>query len=192
MLLTSKQYGQLEELLARLRFLSQDGVPRDDQVLTAHSRGLPGIGSGSNGTKTEYVPLVSILKEDRLKRQLGPIYRLASDLPRRTYDLETKLDRLPFSTRFLVEGLVSHGTILQSELYDLIQVLEFRLPVNDRQTAAHLLGIPAWKYDARLAESMDSIRERVLASMFTEERIRSIDTLIFSQSDSRKIVPPQC
>lgn len=70
---------------------------------------------------------------------------------------EEDLAALPFSSRILVEGLISHGILKPGDIPLLMQTL------------SHVARTPHFK-------------DKILESLFNEERIRKVDALVRSES----------
>lgn len=73
-------------------------------------------------------------------------------------DPNTLLARLPFRIRYLVEGLVSHGIIVPSEIPELTHLLDKNCGTN---------------------EAALDLKERVLTALFNEERIQKLSHIVF-------------
>lgn len=106
--------------------------------------------------------------------------------------LQRRMGRLDFTTRYLVEGLVSHGIILPFERKGLLDVLDNRLPLDDMQTVRKTINarqIPGWISQGYEHGTVEELREKVLASLFTEERIKNLDAVIRGMCSSNS---PRC
>jgi hypothetical protein len=181
LLLTTDEHDKLRKLLGDLGILAKDVLSPQgiDEFNPSHHR-TPGINHGMNGTRADVVPIILTKPERIQRRKLGkPLPFPKGDLTARL--LPGVLRKLPFATRFLIEGLVSHGIILPFEAFTLIDKLEEFIPLKDRQKLGKSLGRPGWEYEGRPEDEPQILRERVLGSLFIEDRVKDMGSLVMSK-----------
>ena len=183
--MTTDEHDKLRKLLGDLGILAKDVLSPQgiDEFNSSHVH-THGNNHGANGTRVDVVPIISIRPEHFQRRKLG------KPLPFPQGDLTAGLlpgimRKLPFATRFLVEGLVSHGIILPFEAFTPVDKLEEIIPLTDRKKLGKSLGRPGWEYEGRPKDEPQNLRERVLGSLFMEDRVKDMGSIVKSESGDR-------
>lgn len=178
--MTADDHKKLRRLLGDLGILAKDVLsPQGINEFNASHIHTHGINHGANGTRVDFVPIISVRPEHLQRKKLAkpqpmPGKTLLSTL------LPSILAKLPFATRFLVEGLVSHGIILPFEAIGLVRKLDELIPLNDRAKLGRVIGTPAWAYEGPMQHEPQLLRERVLGCLFMEDRIHDIGAIVKS------------
>ncbi len=173
-LMTHREYARLRDMLEKLRVLS-----RTDPALAP---ALTGTTMGS-----DIITLLAPTPQRRHARSRAP--RIMGHAPSDIIEAASLRECiLPFSTRWLIEGLVSQGILLPIERWNLLEALDEFTPIREANGEEGLV-IPGETDEAkavRVAEASGlGLRERVLEVLFNEERIAHIPALIRSECDYR-------
>ena len=176
--MSADEHSKLRKLLGDLGILAKDVVSSQgiNEFNASHIH-THGINHGANGTRVDVVPIISIRPEYAQRKKLGtPLPFPGKDLL--VTLLPNVLRKLAFPTRFLVEGLISHGVILPFDAISLVLNLNEFIPLDDRARLGKVIGTPAWAYEGPMQHEPQLLRERVLASLFVEDRIKDLGPII--------------
>jgi RNA-dependent RNA polymerase len=173
-MMSKREEQKLRDMLARLRVLS-----RTD----------PALAPAVTGT-TLGADIVTVVKTEFQRRYAKARPRLVGDVqPPPAAALE---EDLPFSTRWLIDGLISQNIVLPAERWDLLRALDEFVPVKPLDDEIELVIPGESKEDRERREAEQTglgLRERVLEALFNEERIHNIRALLSSECRVDDIVP---
>jgi hypothetical protein len=173
-MMSKREEQKLRDILARLRVLS-----RTD----------PALAPAVTGT-TLGADIVTVMKAEIQRRYAKARPRLVGDVP--PPPPATLEEDLPFSTRWLIDGLISQNIVLPAERWDLLRALDEFVPVKPLDDEVELVipGESKENRERREAEQTGlGLRERVLEALFNEERIHNIRALLSSECRVEDIVP---
>jgi hypothetical protein len=171
MYVTDAKYRILESLLQKLRMYSVDANGRLPRTLPQHLKN-----PGASGTLNQGLDVITHRSEAAQRRYLQSI-----PMPTKTRQEHSTgdasaakgwqpLEGMTFSIRWLIEGLISHGIILPFEANQLVNALEKAFPTR--------LSGRKEPYEQNVWQSL---QERVLCSIYNEERIKDIDAYVRSE-----------
>lgn len=152
--LTDAKYRILQRLLWKLRLYSSDEL---QGVLSPHL-----LNAGANGGHIQGLEVLNHRSEAVQRKYLA-----SRPMPSSNF-VESMLAGIPFATRWLTEGLVSHGIILPSDASSLLGALEQACPTKGDR---HAWEVKTWT----------GMQERILIAMFNEERIKDVNAYVKSR-----------
>ncbi|KAJ9118331.1 hypothetical protein QFC22_004244 [Naganishia vaughanmartiniae] len=180
MYLTDAKFRILESLLQKLRMYSADANGRLPGALPQHL-----MNPGASGALTQGLDVITHRSEAVQRRYIHsiPMPTAAQVHTRAIGSTATNgwqpsawqpLEGMTFSIRWLIEGLISHDIILPFEATQLVKALEAAFPtrVSGQKNT----------YEQKIWQSL---QERVLCSIYNEERIKDIDAYVRSEYRSR-------
>lgn len=152
--LSDAKYRILERLLSKLRLYSTEDLQGS---IAPHL-----LNAGANGGIVQSLDVLNHRSEAVQRKYL------ASQPMPSSSKAESILADTPFSTRWLIEGLVGHGILPLSDVPSLIKALEQACPTKGNR---HPYEVKTWT----------AMQERILTAMFNEERIKDVGAYVKSE-----------